>query len=265
MGTSKGYGGSAGAKPVRDPIREWISSIGTGEGDGGDGGEDQPRLPMTDDDRPGVPTSPPPPPQVLRSLAALGGLFAAAATGGGAGARGGGRVAGGRDTRKAARSGGLAASAGYGSRGGADRQQAFSDHTLQPENLEGLGPMQQAFTIKEAAAPDGEQLDDDEINQANCNFAMWIVEQGPGIAPEDVVRRWVVEYVWVVWQREVGNDLNGLEARQRQRREEQMKAVLENRMAIADIDLRGVTPADFQQAIQEALETLEAIFGTEQR
>ena len=174
-------------------------------------------------------------------------------------------MAGGRNTRKVARSGGLAASAGYGSRGGADQTQAFADHTLQPADLEGLGPMEQAFRIKEAASPDGEQLDDDEINQANCNFAMWIVEQGPDIAPDDVVRRWLVEYVWVVWQREVGNDLNGLDARQRQRREEQMKAVLENRMAIAEIDLNGVTAADFQKAIEEALGTLGAIFGTEQQ
>ena len=265
MGTSKGYGGSAGAKPVRDPIREWIEGAEDGGSGGrGDGGEDQPRPPRPDDDLPGVPRLPTVSPRVLRSLAALGGLFASGAAGGRSGSGGGGRVAGGRNPTKVARSGGLAASAGYGSRGGPDQQQAFVDHALQPADLAGLGPMEQALRIKEAAAPDGEQLDDDEINQANCNFAMWIVEQGPGIAPDDVVRRWLVEYIWVVWQREVGNELNGLDSKQRQRREEQMKAVLENRMAIADITLDGVTPADFQQAIQEALETLEVIFGTEQ-
>lgn len=267
MGTSTGYGGSAGAKPVRDPIRQWIEGAGGGGPGGGDGNgdpDDIPRpddVPRPDDERPGWPPRLPAPPPVLKSLAALGSLLAGA--GAGARGRGGGGV-GGRSTSKAATSGGLAASAGYGSRGGPDQLQAFADHTLRPEELEGLSPMEQAFRIKEAAAPDGEQLDDDEINQANCNFAIWIVEQGPGIAPDDVVRHWVLEYIWVVWQREIGQVLCELDAQQRQNREEQMKAVLENRMALTDIDMDGVTAADFQRAIERALDTLAAIFGTEQ-
>lgn len=44
-----------------------------------------------------------------------------------------------------------------------------------------------------------------------------------------------------------------------------MRTVLENRMALTRIDMDGVTSADFQAAIQRALDTLDNIFGTDQQ
>lgn len=264
MGTSSGYGGSAGAKPVRDPIQQWIGEpAGHGPDNGGDSDGTPSDVPPPETDRPSPGPGPPVPTRVLQSLSALGRLLAG--TGGAGGGGGGGGGVGGRDTRKAAVSGALAVSAGYGSRGGADQQQAFFEHNLRPEDLDGLGPMEQALRIKEGAAPDGDRLDDDEVNQANCNFAIWIVEQGTDVAPDDAVRRWLVEYTWIVWQRETGQMLCELDAQQRRSREGQMRAVLENRMALTAIDMDGVTPADFQAAIQRALDTLDSIFDTNQQ
>lgn len=195
MGTSSGYGGSAGAKRVRDPLSATPAGKWSTEA-------------------------------ARESLDALMRVLTRAGTGV-------------RSTSRAAECGGRAASTWWSSRG---------------EDRAGRSGMERALPIKKAAAPHGHQLDDDEISQANCDFALRIVNQKADVAPEEVVRRWLIEFIWVVWQRETGQLLGELGA-DRQEREQAMKGELEQRIRSAKIDIDRGEP-NFKQAIERALHTL---------
>jgi hypothetical protein len=279
MGTSGAYGGSAGFGPVRDPIAEWV---GGGDappaGGGGPGGPpDGERPDGNDTDRPA-----PPPPQVARSLAALGraisyGSTAAGASGRGPAVRtgrsggggGGGRTrSGGRTTGRASASGGSAVAAGYASRVGGAAPVPGTDMTA--EELARRTPMQQAALIVGVAAPDGppdgddNPFHDEEIRRANGQFAEWIIAQETAPSPADTVRRWVVEYTWQVWLREVGQQLRQIaDPREMQRRETRMRTYLEARVAALDVRTTGVTQDDFRTAIDTCFGSLARVFDEE--
>jgi hypothetical protein len=277
MGTSGAYGGSAGFGPVRDPIAEWVGGDAAPDGGGGPGGQpDRDRPDGKDAERPVTP-----PPQVAKSLAALGralsygstaagrsGRGPAVRTGRSGGAGGGGRTrSGGRTIGRAAASGGSAVATGYGSRVGGAAPVPGTDLTA--EELARLTPMQQAALIVGVAAPDGPPDDDspfhdDEIRRANGQFAEWIIAQETAPTPADTVRRWVVEYTWQVWLREVGHQLRQIaDSRDMQRRETRMRTYLEARVAALDVRTTGVTQDDFRTAIETCLGSLARVFDEE--
>ena len=156
--------------------------------------------------------------------------------------------------------------AGYAARGGAGIPVPGVDLTA--EEFVGLSPWQQAARIVDAADPAGGRGDgespfhDDEIRQANSDFAIWVVNQPGPVAPDALVRRWLVAYVWTVWQREVGHNLRAMDDPVEMRhREEEMRVTLEANLARMDVPTTDVTAAAFQGTIDRCLDSLERVFG----
>lgn len=280
MGTSGAYGGSAGFGPVRDPIADWIDGGGAGGGSpAGDG-------PADGDGQPAPPNGGPgrTPPAVQESLRELGRILSRGGSSGAGrapgrpavrnrstgGAGGSARSTGGRSRARAASAGGSAVSAGYAARSGAAIPIPGIDLTA--EEFADLSPWEQAARIVDAADPAGPREDgespfhDDEIRQANSEFAIWLVKQSGPVTSDALVRRWLVAYIWTVWQREVGEKLRQMDDPADMRlREDEMRVSLEANLAGMDVPTTGVTPAAFREVIDRCLHSLELVFGEDEQ
>lgn len=268
MGTSGAYGGSPGWDGVRDQTNDWIGTNPSPSGGGNSGG-----------DRPAPAEGPPPSdaspaplrpfldPRVVGILQQIGRVLGSTISAGSEGGRGraaggtGGGGGGGRSRSGASASGGAAAAGAYGARAGEGASVADLGLTL--ADLEGLSPYQRAKRIVDAASGPGALVDQSEVRQVNAEVVLWCLTQEEQPSPADVVRRWVLEYVWQVWLTEVGGELrdgtrDGKDSFQLERL---VRSTLEASMGSVSLPPDGVRAMDFQNAIEQLIGRLERIFG----
>lgn len=272
MGTSGAYGGSAGARNVRDRTRDWIGSGGAAGGGagGGEAPSPAPSIPSPPPEPPTADRPPPPrptvPPALGKVISSLSALLANGGVGGGGsgGAGGGGDSFGGsggrRGAARAARVGGRALGGAYGARTGGAA--AVAELGLDLGELRGLSRYEQAKRILDAAlGPKGDVMDS-ELRKTNAEVVLWALNEETAPTAVDLANRWVVEYVWQTWITESGPLLQGLGAN-RARVEEEMRAALEATVTARALpDDRALMAADFTEAITSALESLRRISGT---
>lgn len=217
MGTANSFTGSGGAwNGAGDDLEDWLDSLPDAP-PGDDEEAARPDSPQPGDDHP-PPTDPEPgapPPAlapVLRGVARA--LRAGSGRSDGPGATGGvGRPRGGggngwsggrRSGAVAGRVGGRAAAGVAALRAGdADGLRALG---LDPGELDSLpSDYAKAARIAEAAAEGSPtSLQDEELRKAAAATAIWGLQQPAPLAPDDLVRRFVEEYLYRVITVELG-------------------------------------------------------------
>jgi len=276
MGTSGSYGGSGGADwgRLRDELEEWLDS-----------------LPGTPNVEPPTETEPPDlaPPEgrpdqpdeavidILRPLAAAllsGGRGRADGPSAGAGpgvrdgVAGGGRSPSGRarSRARAARVGGRLA-AGIAALRSRDAT-GLSALGLDLAELRALDPIRQAQRILAAATEEdaATTLEEEELQTAANRAAIWALTDGQQADVEDVVRRFVVEYVYEVFLTEAGHTLrsgnrNGIIAIAA---EDRVRETITALARAVPIDRTGLAPGELAQLVERVLEqTLRIHEGSE--
>jgi hypothetical protein len=183
---------------------------------------------------------------------------------------GGGRAArsetggGGRGRRavgRASASGGAASAGAYGFRVG--DAGVLADLGLGLEELQGLSPYDRAKRIVDAASGPAASIDEAEIRQVNADVVLWSLEQEEPPEPAEVVRRWVVEYVWQIWLTEAGGQLRDgtRDGKDTLALEREVRSTLEASMSSVALRPDGLRAEDFRNAIEQLLGRLERIFG----
>ena len=229
MGTSGSYGGSGGRdwSELRQDLADWLDTLPGGPDETGDDGPDE-----TNDggpDETGGGENPPgdsprdprdPDPEVLRVLrplrrAVLAGGGSSGDPGGG-GTGGGGTGGGGRSPSGTGRSsarvgqvGGRLVAGVAGIRSGdAPGLLAIG---LDLAELQALDPYKQAQRLLQAATEQGAAttLEEEELHAAASRTAIWALNEAQAPDVDEVVRRFIVEYVYEVFLTEGGAVLRG--------------------------------------------------------
>jgi hypothetical protein len=210
VGTSKGYGGSGGDwNEVSEELADWLDSLPsapiteTSQTDG------DPHGPTDNDTEPIV--------SLLRPFARIlnsGGAGTADGPSGGGGVSSGAVLPGGRSPSRTGRSrrrvgrvGGRLASGVLALRAG--DQPVLSTLGLSLTELAALDPYRQAQLLVEAAtgAERPTTLEEEELHTAAYRVAVWSLTSDEAVPAEDVIRRFVAEYVYEVFLTENGSSL----------------------------------------------------------
>ena len=217
MGTSGSYGGSGGRdwSELRQDLADWLDTLPGGQDETGDGGPDDENPPA---DPPRDPRDPDP--EVVRVLRPL--TRAVLAGGGRSGGPGGGGTGGGgtggggrspsgtgRSSARVGRVGGRLAAGVTGIRSGdASGLVAIG---LDLAELQALDPYRQAQRLLQAATEQGAAttLEEEELHAAASRTAIWALTEAQAPDVDDVIRRFIVEYVYEVFLTEGGAVLRG--------------------------------------------------------
>lgn len=273
MGTSSAYGGSVGWNGARRDTSDWLDTVPRSpvDGTGGSGDGQPPPNHLPTDDLPPSPEDRPPSridPLIARILAGVVSRLAADVVGAsGGGARRGGRERTGGDGRsrrgRAGASGGAAVAGAYGLRSG--DAAALRDVGLMLADLDGLSPFEQARRIVEASSGPTALIEQDELREVNANFIWWSIEHGEDASPADLIRAWVIEFVYRTWLTEAGSLLrdgtrNGATTHALER---EVRVTLEAAASHVRLPTDGLRAADFEAAIGQLLGMLARIFRRE--
>lgn len=265
MGTSGAYGGTPGWNDTRTATDDWLDSITnpSGADDGEDspenGEESQPAMPV---EVPLIPSENPLLIGLLRRVARhLSRALQPAGTGGGGGGDGGtGGGRGGNARRRAAVSGGVTIAAIYGLRNG--DATSVGDAGLILADLISLPPFEQARRIVDAVSRTSALVEEAELREVNANFVCWEIQQDSYPSPVELVKQWVIEYVYRAWLTEAGDRLrdgsrdgNSIHAL-----EQEVRVTLEARVSGIELPFDGMRASHFEAAIQTLLGMLTRIF-----
>ena len=212
MGTSGAYGGSGGRdwSSLQRELDRWLDELPGGEHQDGDNQDvDSPGRESPADEAPDSAVL-----QVLRPLRRALGRGGGGGGGNGAGLVGGRRGRGGRSpsgsgrsrTRAARVGGRVAAGVSALRTGDATALRAFD---LDLAELESLDPYAQARRIIEAATEESvaTTLEEEEIRTAATRTAIWGLTEPVAPSAQEVVRRFIEEYVYAVFLTEGGTVL----------------------------------------------------------
>ena len=305
MGTSGSYGGSAGRdwSELRQDLADWLDTLpggpdetaddGSDETDDhgqdeagddgrdetGDGGRDETGDDGPDDENP--PGNPPqdprdPDPEVLRVLRPLrravlaggagsGGLGGGGTGGGGTGGGGRSPSGTGRSAARVGRVGGRLAAGVTGIRSG--NAPGLLAIGLDLAELQALDPYRQAQRLLQAATEQGAAttLEEEELHAAASRTAIWALTEGQAPDVDEVIRRFIVEYVYEVFLTEGGAVLRGGE------RDGVAASAAEDRVRDTIVALVRSTPIDrgrldatgLTNATERVLKDALQIHGTE--
>ena len=220
MGTTAPYGGSGGRdwKKLREGVENWLDSLpGAGEevpgdeGGGGNGDEEG------DQGRPGQPDQTTLPDLVGafgRAFQSGGGSSDGPSAGGGIGSRGGTGTSSGRSPSGTGRSPALAGRVGgrlavgiVGMRAGDGT--ALDAIGIDFAEMQGLDTYGQAQMLVRAATENSvaTSMEDEEIQAASNKTAIWALERNDAPEANEVVQRFITEYVYRVFLTESGSIL----------------------------------------------------------
>lgn len=216
MGTSNAYAGSGGQwVGVADALDDWLDSLPYAPPDNGEAPEQPADQPNADNHKPDNQPDAPALDPVLKPLSRilLSGSRGSAdgpGTGGGIGTRpakppGGQSPSGtGRPRARVGRVGGRLV-AGLGGLLSRDAD-ALAELGLDLDELRTLDPYRQAQRLLDAATEDSiaETLEEDELRTAANRVAIWALGMDPPPSVEDLVRRFVAEYIYEVFLTEEG-------------------------------------------------------------
>lgn len=273
MGTSGSYGGSGGGwGNLREELDDWLDSL-PGAPDADVPPNAEPSQPTETEDRPGEPDEAVL--EVLRPLASTllsgGGGNADGPSGGASIGMGERRVAGGgrspsgtgRSRARVGRVGGRLA-AGIGALRTGDAA-ALADLGLDLAELRTLDPVRQAQRILAAATEEATAttLEEEELQTAANRIAIWALSEEQAPAVEEIIRRFIVEYVYEVFLTEAGTILrsgarDGVKAVVAEDRVKATIVALANQVTI---DRPGLTPAQLAEVVESVFNQTLQIHG----
>ena len=282
MGTSGSYGGSGGGNwgGLQDGLDDWLDSLpGSDDGDEDDGAPPA-EGPQGADKRPDRDPEPESPaPAVVEMLRPLGrailsggrGTSDGPSAGGGLGTGGVGGGGGGRSPSGTARSrarvgrvGGRLA-AGISGLGTADAA-ALQDLGLNLAELQTLNPYRQAQRLLEAATEEGvaTTLEEEELQTAANRTALWALTADIAPDVDDVLRRFIVEYVYEVFLTEGGSILRSgqRDGVNSARAEDRVKDTIVALVRAVPIERTGVGAAELAEVVERVLSQTLRIHGT---
>jgi hypothetical protein len=262
MGTSGSYAGSGGGDwgKLREELDEWLNSLPNAPEEPAHPSEEAPLGQV--DDRPDDPDEAVI--EVLRPLATTllsGGRGSADGPSGGAGIGVSGRPTGGgrspsgtgRSRARVGRVGGQLASGIAAFRSG--NAAVLVDLGLDLAELRGLDPVRQAQRIVAAATGEAAPttLEEEEVQTAANRTAIWALTEPQPPDIEEIIRRFVVEYVYEVFLTEGGTilrsgDRDGVSA---VAAEDRVKATIAALAREVAIDPRGLTPGELTDLVEQ--------------
>ena len=274
MGTSGSYGGSGGRdwSALRHDLEHWLDTLPGGTDESGEGGSD-------DENPRGEPPRDPraPDAEVLRILRPLARALLTGSTGtgsSGGGAAGGSRALGkgrspsgtGRTSTRVGRVGGRLAAGVTGFRSGDTL--GLLAIGLDLAELQALDPYRQAQRLLRAATEQSvaTTLEEEEIQAATSRTAIWALTETQGPDIEEVIRRFIVEYVYEVFLTEGGAVLRGGERDgvAATAAEDRVRDTIVALVRGTPIDQSRLDPNDLANATERVLNDALVIHGNEQ-